>query len=141
MAWLELPLPPETEALAYKIRGIALAVHTEVGAGFREHVYQTCVVHALRQAGHTVEERRAISVRFRGITIHRAGEPDIIVDGQVIVELKARPALHPAHRAQVLGYLKATDLPVGLIFNFHAPVLLHGGTDTVVHPRYLVAAH
>ena len=135
--WKERPLPAEVEELAEQIRTIALEVHREVGAGFRENVYQTCLAHALRQAGHKVVERESVSVRFRDIVISRAGEPDMVVDGKVVVELKAHSVMHASYRAQVVGYLKATGHPVGLLFNFHAPVPPRGGTDTLVHPRYL----
>jgi GxxExxY protein len=140
--WIERDLPDDITTLLEEIRGIAVDVHREVGAGFRENVYQVCLAHALRQAGHKVIERESVTIRFRGIVIARAGEPDMIVDDKIVVELKAHPTtLHSSYRAQVVGYVKATGLDAGLLFNFHASVLLKNGTDTVVHPRYLQFVH
>lgn len=134
--WRELPLPDDIEKLAARVRGIAIAVHREVGAGFRESIYQRCLAHALREAGHEVQEFVPIAVRFRGLILERAGIADILIDGKLVVEVKAREAIAPAHEAQVVGYIRALDLPLGLLLNFHAPNLVAGG-KRVVHPRFL----
>lgn len=138
LLWDELALPGDVEETASKIRRVALAVHREVGPGFREATYQRCLAHALRQAGHRVDEHVAISVEFRGIAIPRAGEADMLVDDVVVVELKAREAVHPNHVAQLVGYLRAMDKPLGILLNFHARSLLREGYSRAVHPRYLV---
>lgn len=135
--WRELPLPNDVEQLASRVRGVALRVHREVGPGSREHVYQTCLAHALREEGLCVAERVPLAVRFRGLTIHRAAEADMIVNEALIIELKARDHVHPSHVAQLPGYLQATGHPMGLVFNFHAP-RLRTGTERVVHPRCLL---
>lgn len=137
LVWQELPLPPGAEEVAYAVRRAALRVHRSVGAGFREHVYQRCLAHALRGAGHSVDEHVTLAVRFDGMTIPQAGEADLIVDRCVVVELKARPDMHPAYRAQVLGYLRATGHPLGLLLNFHASRPLTEGYDRIVHPDFL----
>ena len=136
--WTELPVPEAAEKIAARVRHAALAVHREVGPGYREHVYQTCLAHALREVGLTVEERVKLHVRFRGLVIANAAEADLIVNGLVVVELKARDDVHPAQIAQLVGYLRSTDAPLGLLFNFHALLLMKEGYERVVHPRYLV---
>jgi len=85
-----------------------------------------------------VRERVKLSVRFRDIELANAAEADFIVDDAVVVELKARESVHPNHVAQLRGYLQATGLPLGLLFNFHASVLIRQGYERVVHPRFLV---
>lgn len=137
--WRELPLPTEVELTGARVKAAAMRVHREVGAGFRENVYQRCLVHTLRENGHAVRERVSLTVRYRGLELPRAGEADLIVDDQVVVELKARETMRHEYTAQVLGYLRATDLALGFVFNFHAPLLMKGGYARVVHPRYLVA--
>ena len=136
--WIESPLPEEAERIAKIVRACAIAVHREVGPGFRENIYQRCLAHALRQAGLRVEERVKLSVRFRDLELPNAAEADLIVEGFVVVELKARETVHQNHIAQLRGYLLATNLPIGLLFNFHAPILMRQGYERVVHPRYLV---
>lgn len=136
--WVELALPHEAEAVGARVRAAAIQVHREVGAGFREHVYQRCLAQALRDNGHQVAEYVQTSVQFRGVPIARSGEVDMIVDDLVVIELKAREALHPNHVAQVVGYLRATGLPLGMLFNFHASLLMKHGYARVVHPSFLV---
>lgn len=135
--WTELPLPGAAERLAIKVRRVAAVVHREVGAGFRESVYERCFAHALREAGCVVQTRVPLTVNFRGLSIRRAGEADVIVDGMLVVELKAREAIHASNTAQLLGYVRAANVPIGLLFNFHAPVLMKHGYRRVVHPKYL----
>lgn len=138
MAWKELPLPEEVETLAARIRATAIAVHREVGPGFREGVYRRCLAHGLRLAGHEVEVHRPLTVAFRGLVVERAGEPDLIVDRRVVVELKARESIHVNHTAQLMSYVRNTGVPLGLLFNFHVPLLMKQGYQRVVHPEFLV---
>ena len=92
-------------------------VYNELGYGFMESVYREAMAIALRQAGLQVYKEFPLSARFRGKTIGEF-KADLIVGGVVIVELKAGRALEPAHEAQVLNYLGASVLEVGLLFNF-----------------------
>ena len=92
-------------------------VYNELGHGFLESVYQEAMLMALRQKGMTVEAERPLPVWFRG---GRIGDfrPDLIVGDAVVVELKAARALEPVHEAQLLNYLRASELEVGLLLNF-----------------------
>ncbi len=94
-------------------------VYNELGGGFLESVYEGAMAIALGEDGLTVGRQAPIPVRFRGRIVgdFRA---DLIVEGRVMLELKACRALEPAHEAQVLHYLKATGVPVGLLLNFGA---------------------
>jgi GxxExxY protein len=92
-------------------------VYNELGFGFLESVYHRAMVIALDQAGLKVESRAKVPVYFRGQQVGDF-EADILVEGYVILELKAVEALVAAHDAQLLNYLKATDAEVGLLLNF-----------------------
>ena len=105
------------------IIGCAFDVLNELGPGFLESVYEKAMVIALSDAGVPVQQQTAIDVFFRSKLV---GEfyADLLVDGNVIVELKAVPsALAPMHEAQLINYLNATGIPVGLLLNFGNPKL------------------
>ena len=94
----------------------------ELGAGFLESVYQNALLLALRQKGLKVEAQKPIEVLFRGENVGHFFA-DLLVEDKVIVELKAVKAILPEHKAQVINYLKATGIEVGLLVNFGMPKL------------------
>lgn len=103
--------------LTRKIIGVFYDVYNELGHGFLESVYEKAMVIGLRDAGIKVAEQAPIMVRFRGEVIgdFRA---DLLIEDSVILELKAASGLEPAHEAQLLNYLRATEIEVGLLVNF-----------------------
>jgi GxxExxY protein len=105
------------EELTHRIIGICLDVFHELGAGFNETVYHKALAIALRQAGLAVQYQLPIEVLFRGEVVGNF-VADLVVEGVVIVELKAVAALLPEHQAQVINYLKGTGRDVGLLVNF-----------------------
>jgi len=108
------------EELTGKILEACFEVSNELGAGFLESVYEKALAIALRQKGLIVETQVPLTVRFRGENV---GEffADIIVEGKVMVELKAVKGLAAEHQAQLINYLKATGVEVGLLVNFGRP--------------------
>jgi GxxExxY protein len=92
-------------------------VYNELGDGFLESVYENALYIVLSGHGLTVEKQKNISVNFRGNVVGDF-KADLIVNGNIIIELKAVRTLDPAHEAQLINYLKATDLEVGLLLNF-----------------------
>jgi GxxExxY protein len=100
-----------------KIIGVFYDVYNELGHGFLESVYEQGLAIALAQAGMTVERQVAVAVWFRSQQIgdFRA---DMRVDGKVLLELKAARTIDQAHEKQLLNYLRATDIEVGLLLNF-----------------------
>ena len=104
------------------ILGCAFEVINELGSGFLESVYEKALLLALRQRGMSVTSQHPVRVRFRGECV---GDfyADLFVEESVIVELKAVRALAPAHQAQVINYLNATGVEVGLLINFGKPKL------------------
>ncbi len=103
--------------LTEKIIGIFYDVYNELGYGFLESVYEESLVIALRQAGCRVERQLAIPVWFRGHEVGRF-KGDVVVEGSVLLELKSMRVLESAHEAQLLHYLKSTEIEVGLLLNF-----------------------
>lgn len=92
-------------------------VYNTLGYGFLEKVYENSMKLCLEKMGHSVQQQQPITVHFEDSLV---GEyfADLVVDEKVIVELKAAEAIHDAHEAQLLNYLKATDIEVGLLLNF-----------------------
>lgn len=105
------------QGLTGQIIGVFLHVYNELGAGFFESVYVKALSIAFSQAGLSVEREMPLAVRFRG-TVIGDFRADLVVGGKVLVETKACPCLISAHSAQVLNYLRATVLEVGLLLNF-----------------------
>jgi GxxExxY protein len=109
-------------ALTHAIIGCAYKVLNELGCGFLEEVYENALAHELRKAGLSVQQQHPITIRYDGVVV---GDyvADLLVEGTVLVELKAVKALDDVHRAQCINYLKATNLPVCLLMNFGSPTL------------------
>jgi len=103
--------------LTEQIIGTFYDVYNELGYGFLESVYEAALVIALQQVGLRVERQVPVPVWFRQ---HRIGEfrADILVEEKVLIELKSARTLDPAHEAQLLHYLKATEIEIGLLVNF-----------------------
>jgi len=108
------------EELTGEILGACFEVGKELGHGFLETVYERALAVVLRQRGLEVATQVPLAVLFRGQVV---GEyvADMVVEGQVLVELKAVKALLPEHQAQVINYLKTTGLTIGLLVNFGTP--------------------
>jgi GxxExxY protein len=102
--------------------GAAVAVHTALGAGFVEGIYHRAFALELHSRGIRFESELRVPVLYKGdlVGIHRL---DLLVEGSMVVELKAVSYIIDAHLAQLRSYLKATDTRIGLLLNFNAPVL------------------
>lgn len=107
----------KNEGLTKQIIGVYYEVYNELGYGFLERVYQNAMFIALRNAGLKVEAQKKITVHFRGVEV---GEyfADLVINDMVIIELKAVEVLVEEHEAQLLNYLRGTEMEVGLLFNF-----------------------
>jgi GxxExxY protein len=105
-----------------KIIGAAMKVHRTLGPGFLESVYQNALAHELRRAGLGFDLERAIDVYYEGIVVGQF-VADVLVEGAVLVENKAVTTLVNAHEAQLVNYLTATGIDVGLLLNFGAASL------------------
>jgi GxxExxY protein len=107
---------------AYAIQGTIFEVYREMGCGFLEAVYQECFEKELRRRGIPFVAQQELHLCYKGEVLEQTYKPDIICYGQIILELKAIKAIAPEHQAQILNYLKAIGLHLGLIINFgHYP--------------------
>lgn len=120
------------EKFLYAIRGICMKVHRELGCGLLEKTYHLVLVHALRKAGYDVRTEVPIDIRYDGDEIKCAFRADIIVDNRLIIELKAVDELQKIHHLQLSSYMQLTDMPLGLLVNFHEQNLLHGMFTTTL---------
>jgi GxxExxY protein len=112
--------------LTGRILGAAIEVHRSLGPGLLEHAYATCFAHELGVRGLAFVRQQPVPICYRGQSIDGAFRPDFVVGEAVVVELKAVDRLLPVHEAQLLTYLRLTRVGVGLLINFHAPLLKHG---------------
>ncbi len=119
-------------ALTERIIGAAIAVHRALGPGLLESVYQRCLVLELKALGLAVQTEVYIPVVFRGETIENAYKIDLVVEGSVVVELKAVEKVLAVHEAQLLTYLRLAQKRVGLLLNFNAPVMKDGITRRIL---------
>jgi len=110
------------EELSRQIIGCSFDVINELGAGFLESVYEKALHIALTESGLAVERQKPIEVRFRSQVV---GDfyADLLVEGKILVELKAVKTIAPEHQAQIINYLNATGVSVGLLINFGNPRL------------------
>jgi GxxExxY protein len=116
----------ETNELTRLIIGAAIEVHREMGCGLLESSYQTCLRHELSLRGIQFEYEKKLPLYYKGITLDCGYRLDLLVAGEIVVEVKSVDALAPIHTAQILTYLKLTGCKVGLIINFNVPVLIDG---------------
>ena len=106
---------------SYRIVGVAMKVHSELGCGFLEPVYQEAFELLLRREGIPFERERKLNIRFMGEVLKKEYFADFVCYDKIIVEMKAVNELTAVHEAQVMNYLKATGFKLGLLFNFGAP--------------------
>ena len=104
----------------------AMKVHSALGPGLLESAYEACLVYELRQRGLRVEVQVALPVKYRGVNIDVGYRLDMLVEGAVIVELKAVTRTVPLFDAQLFSYMKLSGYPVGLLINFHVSHLKDG---------------
>jgi GxxExxY protein len=120
-----LQLPELTESIGRRVIGCAMTVHRLLGPGYREAICVRALCLELDEQGLKFEREKKILVPYKRWQIdgHRL---DLIIEGCLVVELKAIPQLREIHRMQVLSYLKATGLRLGYVMNFNTEILQHG---------------
>ena len=109
-----------------KIIGAAIAVHKELGPGLLESAYEACLVYELAQNGLKVESQKSLPVSYRGVQVDCGYRIDLLVEDQIILELKSIEKLEPIHEAQLLSYLKLSGYKIGLLINFNVSLLKNG---------------
>ena len=109
--WLYMDLTKE-------IIGAAMEVHRELGSGFLEYVYEESLCYELNLREYSFDRQKELDIQYKDLLIARKYKPDLIVESKVIVEIKATSGLTKNEEAQLLNYLKATKMRVGLLLNF-----------------------
>jgi GxxExxY protein len=126
----ELEPLPRFDAALNRVSGAiiesALAVHTALGAGLLESAYEACMEAELRFRGFSVETQVALPLTYRGVVLPAAYRADLIVNGEVLVEVKSVAMLMPVADAQIATYLKLRGLRIGLILNFNVKSMRNG---------------
>jgi GxxExxY protein len=112
--------------VSHAVIGAAIEVHRHLGPGLLESLYEEALCRELALRGLAAERQVALPVAYKGAQLGSSLRIDIVVEGLVIIEVKAVECLAPVHRFQLLTYLKLTRLPLGLLINFNVELLRHG---------------
>jgi GxxExxY protein len=121
--------PPISEKEDQIARGIvesAFAVHTALGPGLLESIYETCFCHELEKRNMSFRRQVQVPLQYDGLTFNEGLRLDVLVGGLVICELKAVEMMHPVFTAQLITYLKLTGKRLGFLINFNVPIIKHG---------------
>jgi GxxExxY protein len=116
----------ENDPLTEKIIGFAIGIHRALGPGLLESAYEECLCYELEQGGLSFRRQAALPVVYKSVRLECGYRMDIVVEDQVIIELKTVERLLPIHEAQMLTYLKLSGIRTGLLLNFNVPVLKDG---------------
>jgi GxxExxY protein len=122
----------KTNEITQIILDAAFHVHTELGPGLLESVYEIVLAHELKKHGLRVERQKPIPIRYEELTFEEGFRADLLVEDKVIVELKSVEVLAPVHPKQVLTYLRLSGRKVGLLLNF-GTVRLKDGIERIIN--------
>src|SRR5262249_44734194 len=125
MLKIQSPLSEELEALVHRTIGCAISVHRSLGPGLLETMYSRALCIELAATGIPFDREREYPVSYRGQLLCRQ-RLDIVVADKLVLEIKSVQHIDPVHRAQLLSYLRVSQLPVGLLMNFNVVVLQDG---------------
>jgi GxxExxY protein len=114
------------DELSNTIIGAAIEVHKILGPGLLESTYEECLCHELNEREMAFERQKSLPLIYKDIRLDCGYRIDILVEKLVVVELKAMERIEPIHEAQILTYLKLSNLWLGLIINFNVPILKDG---------------
>jgi GxxExxY protein len=120
------PLSIHTEALAKEIVDIAFKIHKELGPGLLESVYEKCYCYELGQRDIDFKCQQLVPIKSGELVIEEGLRLDILVNNEIIIELKAQENHHPVWEAQLLSYMKLSKKHLGFIINFHVPLIKNG---------------
>jgi GxxExxY protein len=120
------PLHPRIERLATVVVDAAFQVHKALGPGLLESVYETCLCHELACREVPFERQAQVPVVYRDICLDSGLRLDLLVDEELVVEIKATEEHSPLYKAQLLSYMKLVDVRLGLLINFNVELIKHG---------------
>ena len=116
----------ENDPLTERIIGLAIEIHRQLGPGLLESAYEECLCYEFSHSGLAFKRQINVPVVYKSVRLDYAYRLDLVVENQVIVEVKSVERLMPIHEAQLITYLRLTRLRVGLLLNFNTPVLKDG---------------
>src|SRR6266446_1649139 len=120
------PLYERADRLSREVIGAAIEVHRQKGPGLIESIYERCMLRELELRSIPSITQKVVRVEYKGVVFDEPLRFDTLVDDCLLVELKAVEVLHPFSKAQLFSYMKLLDIPLGLLINFHEPVLKNG---------------
>ena len=129
----------KNDPLTERIIGLAIEIHRQLGPGLLESAYEECLSYELRQSGIVFERQKSLPVIYKTVRLDCAYRLDLMIENQLIIEVKSVERLMPIHEAQLITYLRLTGLPVGLLLNFNTNVLKNG-IRRLVHPQRLTSS-
>jgi GxxExxY protein len=113
----------EINDLSYKIIGLAIDVHKELGPGLLESAYQECLYYEIKNAGLNVKKELSLPVIYKDIKLDHGYRIDLLIEDKIVLELKTVEKFTDVHFAQILTYLKLGNYPLGLLINFDSKIL------------------
>ena len=119
------PLFEEADRLSGQVIAAALEVHRDKGPGLLESIYEWCLACELSDRGFQITSQKTMDIRYKHHVREDTLRFDVLVNGCLLIEVKAVEKILPIHKAQLLSYLKLLNLPIGLLFNFHEEKLLN----------------
>jgi GxxExxY protein len=111
------------DAITYKIIGLAIEVHRQLGPGLLESAYQECLFYEIVNSGLTVEKQKVLPIVYKDIKLDHGYRIDLLIENAIVIELKTVEAFTDVHFAQILTYLKLGNYPLGLLINFDSKIL------------------
>lgn len=126
------PKYQKAHALSTQVIGAALEVHRLMGPGLIESIYERCLMHELALHGIKAVNQTVVPIEYKGLVFEEPLRLDVYVEECLIVENKACEEVLPVHKAKLLSYMKLLDAPLGLIINYHEPLLKNGITRLIL---------
>ena len=112
--------------LSYKIIGSAIEVHKNLGVGLLENTYESALAYELKKLGFNVKQQVYLPLQYKEMSIENAYKIDLLVEDKVIIEVKSVLEMHSVFNAQLLTYLKLTNIKLGLLINFNTTLIKNG---------------
>jgi GxxExxY protein len=116
----------ETNEITQRIIGCAIEVHKKLGPGLLESAYEECLAFELNKAGLSIKRQQPTPIVYKDIKLDYGYRIDILVENSVVIELKVVDELNPVHTAQILTYMKFSNMKIGLLINFNVTILKNG---------------
>lgn len=126
------PRYEQADKLSHEVIGGAIEVHRDKGPGLIESIYEKCLIHEMSLRGFSCVCQKVVPIGYKGFVFEEQLRFDLLVEDCLLVENKCAESILPIHKAQLLSYMKLLDVPLGLIINYHEPVIRRGITRMIL---------